>query len=101
MNEYQIIGTKLKELRGLKGIDQIDIATILNIKQPYYSQLENGKKKIKIEQLLKIANEYDIELDWFLGRDTEANKKIRETNNEKSINSITAVHSNSRSSSNF
>jgi predicted XRE-type DNA-binding protein len=66
---YEIIGIKLKELRELKCLGQIDVAKILKIKQPYYSQLENARKKISIDQLLKIAEEYDIELDWFLGRD--------------------------------
>lgn len=78
MTEYQIIGKKLKELRELKNLNQIDIATILGIKQPYYSQMENGTKKISIEQLTKIANEFDLPLDWFLGRNVEENRKIRE-----------------------
>lgn len=78
MTEYELIGKKLKELRKMKELDQVDIANILEIKQPYYSQLENGKKKISIEQITRIANEFDLPLDWFLGRDIAENIKLKE-----------------------
>lgn len=77
MNYYKTIGNNLKKLREIKELKQIDVATILNIKQPYYSQLESGTKEISIEQLAKIADEFDIGLDWFLGRNPEIDKKIK------------------------
>ena len=82
MTEYQVIGKKLKELREMKELSQEDLAIILGIKQPYYSQLENGKKKITIEQITKIANEFDLPLDWFLGRDVRENIKLKEKHYE-------------------
>lgn len=77
MTYRDIISKKLKELRNLKDIKQIDMAMILNITQCNYSQLENGKRKIDIEQVAKIADEYDLPFDWFLGRDVETTKKIK------------------------
>lgn len=68
MNYYQTIGKNLKKLRKSKKLYQIDIATILEIKQPYYSQLESGQKQISIEQLIKIADEFDLPLDYFTDR---------------------------------
>ena len=41
---------------------------VLGIKQPYYSQLESGKKEISLEQLIKIADEYSLPLDYFTDR---------------------------------
>lgn len=61
----------------MKGLKQIDVATVLKIKQPYYSQLENGSKEISLEQLTKIADEFDLPLDWFAGRDVETNKRLK------------------------
>lgn len=58
----------MKKLRKEKGLYQIDIATILEIKQPYYSQLETGAKEISIEQLIKIADEFELPLDYFTDR---------------------------------
>lgn len=68
MTCYEIIGKNLKRLRKSKNLYQIDMATILDIKQPYYSQLESGQKQISIEQLLKIADEFDLPLDYFTDR---------------------------------
>ena len=68
MNCYKTIGKNLKRLRQEKGLYQIDIATILEIKQPYYSQLETGTKEISIEQLIKIADEFELPLDYFTDR---------------------------------
>ena len=77
MQYRQIINKKLKELRELKGMKQIDIAELLNISQCNYSQLENGRRKIDVEQIAKIADEFDLPFDWFLGRDVETTKKIK------------------------
>ena len=41
---------------------------VLGIKQPYYSQIESGEKEISLEQLIKIADEFDLPLDYFTGR---------------------------------
>lgn len=68
MNCYEIIGKNLKRLRKERGLYQIDLAMVLGIKQPYYSQLESGKKEISLEQLIKIADEYSLPLDYFTDR---------------------------------
>ena len=68
MNCYEIVGKNLKRLRKERGLYQIDLAMVLGIKQPYYSQLESGKKEISLEQLIKIADEYSLPLDYFTNR---------------------------------
>lgn len=77
MNCYEIIGSNLKKLREIKSLKQADMAAILDIKQSYYSQLENAVKTISIEQLVKIADEFSIELDWFLGRNPKIDERIK------------------------
>ena len=68
MNCYEIVGKNLKRLRKERGLYQIDLAMVLGIKHPYYSQLESGKKEISLEQLIKIADEYSLPLDYFTDR---------------------------------
>ena len=68
MNCYETVGKNLKRLRKERGLYQIDLAMVLGIKQPYYSQLESGKKEISLEQLIKIADEYSLPLDYFTDR---------------------------------
>lgn len=72
-----IIQQKLKKLRELKDLDQIDIAQIIGKGRTTYCQYENGKRKMTIDNLCKIADEFDLPLDWFTGRDTELDKKIK------------------------
>lgn len=77
MSYDKIIQEKLKRLREMKELKQEDIATIINKSRQCYNQYENGVRKIDIEQLCKIADEFDLPLDWFTGRDIETNKRLR------------------------
>lgn len=77
MKYHNIVPLKLKELREMKGLKQDDIAVIIKKSRACYNQYENGKRKIDVEQLCIIADEYDLPLDWFVGRDPETNKRIK------------------------
>lgn len=59
---------KIKELRLENNIRQVNIAKLLNIKQTTYSKYELGKIEIPIESLIKLADLYDVSLDYLLGR---------------------------------
>ena len=54
---------------------QIELAKYLNIDQSTYSDYENGKINIPIEQLIKIADFYNVSLDYLVGRDDVPNPK--------------------------
>lgn len=71
---------QLKVLREIKGLKQIEMAQILNITQCNYSQIENKKRKIDIEQIAIIADEFDLPLDWFFCRDVENTKRMKYSN---------------------
>lgn len=68
----KIIGQRIKELRKENEKTGISVSTILGIDQSYYSKLEQGKHQIKIETLVKIAELYNVSLDYLTGR---TNKK--------------------------
>lgn len=46
---------KLKELRLKKGFTVMEMGKKLNISPAYYSQLENGRRKLSYEQAYDIA----------------------------------------------
>lgn len=60
---------KLKELRKEAGYTQKQMAEMLNITQPTYSQYENNIIEPDIKTLIKIANIFDISLDMLLERE--------------------------------
>ncbi len=65
---------RLKDLREDSDKLQKDIAKELGISQQYYSQYELGHFTIPIELLIKLANLYNVSLDYITERTN--NKKI-------------------------
>lgn len=59
---------KLKELRKRKNLSQNDVAKFLGIKQATYSGYESEKFEPKIETLCKLADFYNVSLDYLIGR---------------------------------
>ena len=47
---------------------QIELAEYLNIKQTTYSKYELGKINIPIEVFIKLADYYDVSIDYLVGR---------------------------------
>ena len=64
--------TRIKQLRLEKGETQIKVSTVLGIEQSYYSKIELGKHEIRIKDLIRIAEYFNVSLDYIVGR---TNKK--------------------------
>ena len=62
---------RLRDLREDNDITQNQIALMLNIKQNTYSQYENGKREVPINILWKLADIYDVSIDYLVGREKE------------------------------
>lgn len=76
-NYETIICQKLRSLREIRQLKQADIASILEVGTSTYNQYENGKRGISINQICKIADEFDLPMDWFTGRDINTNKRLK------------------------
>ena len=46
---------------------QKDIAKLLGTTQQYYSEYENGNRKLPIEHLIKLCRFYGVSADYILG----------------------------------
>ena len=62
---------RLRDLREDNDITQNQIALMLNIKQNTYSPYENGKREVPINILWKLADFYDVSIDYLVGREKE------------------------------
>lgn len=58
----------IRNLREDADKTQTEIAEYLNIKQTTYSKYELRKINVPIEMLIKIADYYDVSLDYLVGR---------------------------------
>lgn len=65
----KIFGKRLREVRKSKKITQQELADRLGIKRNTYSDWENGKTDPSFEILVKLADLFDVSLDWLFGRD--------------------------------
>ncbi len=59
---------KLKYLREKKNITQQRLAIDLNINQNTVSRYESGKRQADYQTLIKIADYFDVSLDYLLER---------------------------------
>ena len=58
----------LKELRKSKNISQLRLAIDLNMNQNSISRYENCEREADYETLIKLADYFDVSLDYLLGR---------------------------------
>ena len=58
---------RLRELREDRDLSQREIAELLNCTQTAYGKWENGKRDIKIDDLIKLATYYHVSMDYITG----------------------------------
>lgn len=59
---------RIRNLREDNDKKQQELADYLNVKQTTYSKYELGKVNIPIEVFMKLADYYDVSVDYLLGR---------------------------------
>lgn len=60
---------RLKELRQIKGISQQEIADYLHCTAVTYSRYENGSRSPSLDLLVKLADYFDVTLDYLFERE--------------------------------
>ena len=63
----------LRSIREDRDIKQKDIAKYLSISQNTYSQYETGVISLTAEVLIKLANYYNVSIDYLLDRTDNPN----------------------------
>ena len=61
-----MIGERLERLRKNKKLKQKDMAKILGIDSSSYSKIEAGKLALTVKHILKLAETFNISMDWLL-----------------------------------
>ncbi len=65
MKKFQ---ARLLEQRTLHKLTQCQIAKYLHITQPSYIRYENGTAEPSIDTLIRLADLFDVSLDYLCGR---------------------------------
>ncbi|WP_363316661.1 helix-turn-helix transcriptional regulator [uncultured Dysosmobacter sp.] len=58
---------RIRDLRNDRGLTQTDIAKILNVKQNTYCQYETGIINYPLDLVIKLAEYYDVSVDYLVG----------------------------------
>lgn len=64
----EIFIKNLTEQRKLNKMTQRQVAEHLGISQPSYIRYENGSAQPTLENLVKLADLFDVSVDYLLGR---------------------------------
>ncbi len=59
---------RMRSLREDSDLTQAQVAKILNKSQQGYNHIEIGRAELKIEDLIKLCEFYDVSADYFIGR---------------------------------
>lgn len=83
-------GNVLKELRNEKHLTGEELGKALSVTKVAISNWENGNRTPDTDMLKKIANYFDVSLDYLLGNTNERNLKKEKTKLDESIKTIAA-----------
>lgn len=64
----EILAKRLKECRTNRGMTQQEVAIYCDITEKTYQNYELMTREPKLEILIRIADYYDVSLDWLVGR---------------------------------
>lgn len=59
---------RIRDMREDSDLTQAQVARILGIQQTVYSRYERGFQTIPLEHLIKLADYYNVSLDFLTGR---------------------------------
>ncbi|MBQ8416922.1 MAG: helix-turn-helix transcriptional regulator [Clostridia bacterium] len=60
--------TRMRNLREDNDLTQKEVGKIINKSQQGYSHIEDGRAELKIEDLIKLCDYYNVSADYLIGR---------------------------------
>ena len=58
---------RLRELRVSAGLNQTEIADLLDMQQNQYSRYERGERELPMHLFVKLSTHYNVSLDYMVG----------------------------------
>lgn len=78
-----MLGQRIKIIREENQLSQIDFAKLFNVSNTTVSQWESGKRQPDYTALIKIADYFNVSVDYLLGR---TNQRAEKTEQKQNIN---------------
>ena len=58
---------RMRNLREDRDLSQREVALIINKSQQGYGHIEEGRAELKIDDLIKLCQFYNVSADYFIG----------------------------------
>ncbi|MBQ1223936.1 MAG: helix-turn-helix transcriptional regulator [Clostridia bacterium] len=59
---------RMKALREDRDLTQAELGRVINKSQQGYNHIETGRAELKIDDLIKLCDFYNVTADYFIGR---------------------------------
>lgn len=69
-NMYSELGEKVKLIRKRRGLNQDDLAEVLELSRSQISNLESGRRNLSVKQLEKLCEYFKVDMSYFLMSET-------------------------------
>ena len=64
------LGEKVKLIRKRRGLNQDDLAEVLELSRSQISNLESGRRNLNLKQLEKLCEYFKVDMSYFLMSET-------------------------------
>ena len=92
-NELQLIGRRIKTLRMMRGVSQLDLAAAIDMSQTNLSNVESGRTASTVQVLIKISRVLNCKMaDFFVDFDGEAVVEVKQETTTTTIELEDAVN---------
>ena len=71
------LSIKLKELRAEKGKTQKEVGEFMKIQKYTFANWEQGRAEPSAEDLVRLADYFDVSVDYLLGREDETGARVK------------------------
>ena len=66
-NDRPSIGAKLRQARECAGLSQGQTAKIMEMHRPTITEIEAGRRRVSVDELIKFASVYSVSTSWLIG----------------------------------
>ena len=70
-SDKEKIAQRLKEARTKAGLSQDQAATIIGLPRPAISEIEAGRRKVTVEEVIQFGEAYKVATSWLLLEDDD------------------------------
>ncbi len=74
---------RMRALREDHDLSQAEVGKLLNKSQQGYSHIENGNAELKIDDLMRLCEFYDVTADYLIGMDDRSRSDHKNCSKKK------------------